>query len=195
MNNRNSLSAQQRRNQLARQRGFASYAQQRRYERVISNEGQLQRLPERARTRRAEALDVINIARRRGIPVADAARELGVPLSAVTWWGAPALDHPRHRRPMALRSDRILRAQPLIVDGRLQMVTTRGSAAARRAAEAFKTQRAFIEGDPDAGDKLAALAGTRVGGHVVETDPAVLGEIGRRGELGDIAEMYRAWVA
>lgn len=96
---------------------------------------------------------------------------------------------------MALRSDRILRAQPLIVDGRLQMVTTRGSAAARRAAEAFKTQRAFIEGDPDAGDKLAALAGTRVGGHVVETDPAVLGEIGRRGELGDIAEMYRAWVA
>jgi hypothetical protein len=30
---------------------------------------------------------------------------------------------------------------------------------------------------------------------VIETDPAVLDEIGRRGELGDIAEMYRAWVS
>lgn len=196
MNNQPSNNAaQQRRNQLARQRGFTSYAQQRRYERVAANETDLRRLPERARVRRAEALDVIHAARRRGVTVAEAAAELRVPLSAVAWWGAPALDNPRRREPGVLKSDRMLRAQPLIVEGAVQIVTTRGSNAARKANQVFRAQREFIENQPGAAAKLAALAGTRVGGYVVETDPAVLGEIGRRGELGDIAEMYRAWVS
>jgi hypothetical protein len=75
------------------------------------------------------------------------------------------------------------------------MITTRGSNAARTALQALKAQRDFLEGKPGAAKELRKYAGRRVGGYVIETDPAVLDEIGRRGELGDIAEMYRAWVS
>lgn len=188
-------STTQRRNQLARQRGFASYSQQRRAARNPSKRAQLKALPESARQRRAEALGVISDARRLGISVTEAAARDHVPLSAVVWWGETALDRPRSRAPRVRKADRLLRALPLVVDGELQIITTRGSRAARTAVEAMKAQRDYLAGEPGALARLARLRGKRVGGHAIETDPAVLDEIGRRGELGDVAEMYRAWVS
>jgi hypothetical protein len=195
MNDSSNSPRHKRRNQLARERGFSSYAQQRRYQRVAATEAQMRRLPPGARSRRAEALDVIGRARRENLPVAEAAADLNVPMSAVAWWGAPALENPRVRKPKVLKGDRMLRVHPLIVEGELQLVTTRGSQAARHASEAFRIQRAFIEGEPGAAAKLARLSGARVGGRTIETNPVLLDEIGRRGELGDIGEMYRAWVS
>lgn len=188
-------SAYQRRNQLARQRGFKSYAQQRRHARAPTTEAHLRALPDEARAGRAEALDVINAARRQGVSVVAAAANRQVPLASVVWWGAPALEAPRSKAPKLRKADRLLRAHPLVADGELQIVTTRGSNAARKAQEALRLQRAFMEGEPGAAEALASLRGVRVGGRTVETDPAVLEEIGRRGELGDIAEMYRAWLS
>jgi hypothetical protein len=188
-------STSRRRNELARQRGFRSYAQQRRASRNPATTAQLKALPEEARARRAEALGVINDARRLGISVAEAAARDRVPLSAVVWWGAPALDKPASRNPRVRKADRLLRAHPLAVEGELQWITTRGSRAARLAAEALQAQRAYLNGEPGAAVKLAKFRGKRVGGYVIETDRAALDEIGRRGELGDLAEMYRAWVS
>src|SRR4051794_7507609 len=187
--------AYQRRNQLAQQRGFASYSQQRRFQGNPTTEGQFKALPEVARQRRAEVLDAINDARRLGISVVEAAARARVPLPAVVWWGAPALYRPASRNPRTRKADRLLRANLLVADGELRFITTRGSNAARKVNEAYRVQRAFIDGEPGSAKALAGFAGTRVGGHLVETDPAVLNEIGRRGELGDIADMYRAWLS
>jgi hypothetical protein len=192
---RNHSAAYRRRNQLAQQRGFTSYAQQRRATRNPSSEAQLKALPEEARARRAEALDVISKARRLGITAAEAAVRDHVPLSAVVWWGEGALDKPRSRSPRVRKADRLLRAHPLAVDGEVQWITTRGSRAARTAIEARKAQQAYLDGERGAERALARFRGRRVGGHVIETDPAVLDEIGRRGDFGDIAEMYRAWLS
>lgn len=192
---RDNKSTYLRRNQLARQRGFKSYAQQRRHNRVPTTESQLRDLPDDARAGRAEALDVINAARRQGVSVVQAAADRRVPLASVVWWGAPALEAPRSKSPGLRKADRLLRVHPLIIDGELQIVTTRGSNAARTAQNALRVQRAFLDGEPGAREALVRLAGVQVGGHVVETDPDVLEEIGRRGELGDIGEMYRAWLS
>lgn len=192
---RNHKAAYVRRNQLARQRGFRSYAEQRRYSRAVATESELRRLPETARERRAEALDVIEAARRDRLPVRQAAADRSVSLSAVMWWGEAAFEAPRSNEPRLVPADRLLRARPLVVDGELRIITTRGSNAARKAQQALRLQRANLEGEPGAAKALSKLAGQRVGGHRIETDLHVLDEIGRRGELGDIAEMYRAWLS
>lgn len=195
MSVRDHRAAYERRNQLAQQRGYRSYAQQRRFERVPNTEAALKALPESARKSRRDALDVIHQARIGNVTVTEAARDVGVPLTAVAWWGQPALVNPASRAPFARRADRMLRYTPLVVDGHLEFVATRGSNAAAKARAAFAAQCAYLEATPGSEGALARFDGVRVGGRLVETDHAVLDEIARRGEFADLEDMYRAWVA
>jgi hypothetical protein len=189
---RDHRAAYARRNRLARERGFRSYAQQRRFTRDLKAPTDLGRLPQPARDRRAVALDVLNLARREHLTAEEAAGRLDVPMSAVVWWGAPALEPRRQSRTAVKKADRMLRLHPLIVNGEVTFVTTRGSRAATQARAAFRAQRAYLDNEPGAAQALAKLRGVRVGGELVETDTTVIGEIGRRGDLGDIADNYRA---
>jgi hypothetical protein len=188
---RNYSAETRRRNELAKQRGFTSYAQQRRHAGRVHSLGEFKTLPAPARERRNKALQVIERARAEKIPVSQAAAEQDVPLAAVRWWAGDALDHRRAPEPQAKRADRLIRIRPAIVDGKVDLVITRGSNAARLADEAFATQVRYIQGNADPAE-LSRFRGKRVAGQVIETDPAALDEIARRGDLGDLPDMYRA---
>lgn len=192
---RDHKAAYARRNQLAQQRGFHSYAQQRRYPRVPSNPPQLAVLPETARERRNDALAAVRLARSEQISLREAAVRQGVPMSAVTWWAEPALEAPRSAQPKVKRGDRLLRVHPLVVNGELTFIATRGSKAAAQARAAYRAQREFLEGRPGSQQALAHLTGVKINSHTVETDPDILETIARRGEFSDLADIYRAWVS
>lgn len=192
---RNHKSANARRNQLAKQRGFRSYAQQRRYERNPKNHAALAALPESARQVRNDVTAVLRVAREEKLTAEQAAQRLQVPMSAVVWWGDSGLEPRRGGATRVKKGDRRLQWHPLIVNGQVTLVETRGSQAAKKAQAAYRAQRAFLDGDAGAGEALAKFKGVRIGGHAVETNQAVIGEIGRRGELGDLGEMYRAWLS
>lgn len=180
----------QARNQRARERGFPSYAAQRRAPRRITAVAALARLPDTARDSRSAASLVISRARLERIPVEVAAGREGVPMSAVRWWFPEAL-RPRHGgRTFPTRADRNLRMRPLVVDGTLTFVATRGSRAAELAEQVFAAQWRFVHGRATAQD-VARFRGLRLAGRVVETDPDVLERLGYQGLFAELDEIYR----
>jgi hypothetical protein len=181
----------QRRQRLARARGFSGYAQQRRFSPKLRRARDLGRLPESARSSRSEALHVVAVARERGISIEEAARGERVPVSAVRWWGREALGPARGGRTLPSKGDRLLRVYPIFLDGGdgVEFVEVRGSHAARRAQRIFDVQYRFIEGDATE-DELRAIAGQKVAGRLVEADPDRLTAIGEADGV-DIIEAYR----
>jgi hypothetical protein len=178
------------RDRAARERGFASYAAQRRAPRRITAPSDLGQLPEAARQSRNDAAFVISRARREKVPVEVVARAEGVPMASVRWWFPNALKPTRHGRTRPKRADRSLRLRPLAVDGTLTFVATRGSRAAVLAERAFSTQWAFVHGRATEGD-LTRFTGVRIAGHEVETDPDVLERLGYQGFFAELDEIYR----
>jgi len=192
---KNQKAAYARRNQLARERGFRSYAQQRRYQKNPTTHKALAALPESARQVRNDVTAVLRVAREEKLTAEQASQRLQVPMSAVVWWGDSGLEPKRGGVTRVKKGDRRLQWHPLIVNGQVTLVETRGSQAAKKAQAAYRAQLAFLDGADGAGEALAKFKGVRVGGHPVETNQAVIGEIGRRGDLGDIGDMYRAWLS
>lgn len=180
----------QARNRRARERGFPSYAAQRRAPRRITAVPDLARLPDAARESRNDASLVVSRARRERIPVEVIARQEGVPMSAVRWWFPDALRPTRRGRTFPTRADRNLRMRPLAVDGTLTFVATRGSRAAELAEQAFAAQWDFVHGRATA-DDVARFRGLRIAGHEVETDPDVLERLGYQGLFAELDEIYR----
>jgi hypothetical protein len=180
----------QRRQRLARGRGFSGYAQQRRFSPRLRRARDLGRLPEDARRVRSDALHVVAVARDRGISIEQAARAEGVPVHVV-WWAGDALAPKRRGRTLPRNGDRLLRVYPIFLDSGdgVQFVEIRGSHAARRAQRIFDVQYGFIEGNASE-DELRALAGQRVAGRLVESDPDRLTAIGEADGM-DIVEAYR----
>jgi hypothetical protein len=181
-----------RRQQLARVRGFSSYAQQRRFSPRLRWGRDLGRLPEPARYARSEALYVVAVARDRRLTIEEAARVERVPLPAVRWWARDALAPRRRGRTLPRKGDRMLRLQPIFLDGGdgVEFVPIRGSHAARRAQGIFDVQYRFIAGDVSQAE-LRTIAGQRVAGRLVESDPHRLTAIGEA-DGADIDEAYRA---
>jgi hypothetical protein len=184
-----------RRQELARQRGFSGYWQQRTTPRRLRGEGDLRRLPEKARDGRRDALSVIHLARETGVSVEVAAELRGVPMQRVRWYAKDALGPTRNGRTMPTRADRIPRLRPVFVEGedRAVFVTVRGSRAADRLADAFDVQWRYLHGDATDAE-VRSLAGLRAGGHRVEADPRRLDVIGALGEPNP-DEVYRELVA
>ncbi len=180
-----------RRQQLARARGFSGYAQQRRFSPRLRRARDLGRLPAGARDARSDAFHVIAIARDRGISIEEAARGEHVPVSVVRWWGGDALASTRRGHTLPRKGDRMLRLRPVFLDDgdRVDFVETRGSHAAARAQRIFDVQYRFIEGDASEGE-LRGIAGHRVAGRLVKSDPDRLRAIGEADGV-DIVEAYR----
>jgi len=179
---------QRRRNDLARARGFRSRAQERKFNRHIANRGDLERLPKAARDQRAKALQVISHLRENPtISLDEAARLAGTTPEAVTWHGGEALQR-KGGRWRARAGDRIYRPMIVHSEGRTVAVDVRGS---RKASEVSVYHRAvahFLQ----TGDEtvLRRFRGKSVAGHPYETDPGVLEEMARRGQL-DVESIYQ----
>ncbi len=180
-----------RRNQLARSRGFSGYGQQRRFSPKLRGPRDLGRLPAGARDARSDALHVVGAARDRGISIEQAASENQVPIHVVHWWGGEALEPKRGGITLPKRGDRLLRVRAIILDDGdgVEFISARGSNAAYRAQQIFDVQYRFIEGTASEAD-LAGIAGKKVAGRRVESDPDRLEAIAAAGDL-DVIEAYR----
>ena len=176
-----------RRNALARERGFTSYSEQRRATRQITKRTDLHNLPAAAQQARADALDVIAVARRQGIDLRTAARREQVPLSAVSFWAADAIADKKggwH----ATGADRMFRPMYVYSAGQAVPLDVRGS----RAASTIGRYHSAIGHYLNTGDesRLARFNGQTVGGVELETDPDVIDDLARRGRF-DFESIYR----
>lgn len=183
-----------RRQQLARERGFTGYWQARNAKRPRTTEG-LARLPEAAREARKAAFRVVQIARQEKIPVEVAASRMGVPMAVVRYWAPEALAPATAGRTAVTKGDRLLRLRPVILEGSegVEFIAIRGSRAADRAAAVFDVQWRYINGDASEAE-VRRLAGLKVSGRPVESDPDRLEFIGVRGGF-DADAVYRELVS
>jgi hypothetical protein len=180
-----------RRQELAKERGFESYWQERRSPRRLIRSQDFSLLPERARDSRTKALRVVSLARDEKTTAEEVAGRLGVPMRDVRYWAREALRPTRHGKTLPTRGDRIARLRPVIFEGddESSFVIVRGSRAAERADFVFDIQWRFIAGHAEEAE-LELIRGLRFGGRVVESDPDRLEFLGRAGAI-DIGEAYR----
>jgi len=176
-----------RRNELARQKGFVSYSQQRRFGREVDNGTALEALPPAAREVRQAALDALALARRERIDVGAAAERQGVAVEAVRWWTGDAATKVSGRwRPAS--ADRLYRPMYVYSGGNMVPVDVRGSKVASKIGAYHSAVQHYLRtGDST---RLGRFSGARVGGVELETDLDVLDELGRRGEF-DFESIYR----
>jgi hypothetical protein len=133
---------------------------------------------------------------RRGAPIGDeiarAQRKgMRVSWSSVRRYFGHDLERGAGGRTFAKKSDRSYHGDLRIVstDGVVER-PVRGSNARRLASEHANAVRRFLRGlDPEA-EGLERFAGKRVGGVELETDPARLAEIERRGDFDDFLDLY-----
>jgi hypothetical protein len=184
--------AYRRRNQLARERGFSGYAQQRRFERRPSTLADLVAHPKPARDVRSDALRATDLAVRERISVEQAAERIGVPMSAVRWWAVERLGPTRHGRTFVTRRE-ALRLRPVAFadTARTEWTSVRGKR--KEAERIFEIQWAAAHGMASQED-LDWLRGRKVNGRPVADTQEQLHEVARRGEL-DPVDAYRELVA
>lgn len=177
-----------RRDQLANQRGFGSYAEQRRFVRRPRSPEQLIALPERAQEVRKDPTAVLDRARGRR-DVEAVASDVGVPIAAVRWWGDEALGKTKRGRTPVTGRD-IARLRFVIFEEGVEPVAVRGWKR-REVERIFDIQWRALSGGATQ-DELRGLRGRKVGGRSIVDDIAQLRELGRRG-LVDPGEWYREW--
>ena len=182
----------ERRNILARRRGFRNYAEQRKFGRPKDRDGLLG-LPEAAREKRGDALEVRRLALSEHLSPEQAAVRLGHDVGTAKWW-IPESFGPRRGGVSTLtrRSPFELRPIAFQDSGRTEFVAVRGWKRTEveriwdiqwRVAHGLATQ-----------EELDWLRGRSVNGRPVAQTREQLREIARRGELDPI-EAYRSVVA
>jgi hypothetical protein len=180
-----------RRNQIARERGFRSYGEQRRYARRLSRLDELISLPQRARDVRSDSLRAIDLARSEHISPQEAAARLGVRWSAVSWWGSEPLGRTHGGRTALTRRD-ALRMRPVVFQDGTEFVAVRGWKR-KETERIFGIQWGAAHGMATV-EELDWLRGRKAAGRPVADTQEKLSELARRGEI-DPVEAYRGLVA
>jgi hypothetical protein len=179
---------QQRRNELARQRGFRSRSEQRRFDRHIKNRRELDALPAAARDQRDLALRAVSLLRNDpGLSLDVAAARLGTTTDAVEWWASKAFvkkDGVLQVRP----GDRMFRAMRVLSGGQIIDSDVRGSRKASKVSAHYDAVNQYLATGDDSA--LQDFEGQTVAGAEFETDIDVLDEMARRGSL-DIETIYQ----
>jgi len=175
-----------RRTELARERGFRTYYEQSKAPKRIIGPFTLGQLPAQAQRMRDAALKALGMMRREGLDLGTASRRAGIPKHVITHYGREALTGTGGRA-RALRSDRLYRQLWIISGGQKVVVDVRGSRQASIVGEYWNAMQRYVEGDDEA---LAPFRGKAVGGYELETDPDVLDELARRGDLS-FEDIYR----
>jgi hypothetical protein len=184
---RDNASEQQRRNELARRRGFRSRSEERKYSRHVATAGDLNQLPLSAQLQRERSLRVIaSMRENRTLSLPEAARREGTTPEAVVWFGEGSVTKVRGRW-RASDADRLLRQMYVYSNGQIVEVSVRGSRKASELARYFNAVRLFREEGDDAA--LQDFEGRSVTGHVYETDLDILEEMARRDVLS-IEDVY-----
>ena len=184
---RDNASEQQRRNALARSRGFASRAEERKYGRHVARVADIERLPLAAQRHRESSLRVLSLMRadptlslRRAAEMEDTTTE------AVVWFSEGTIAKSKGPWRVA-RADRLMRPMFTYSNGEIAEVIVRGSRKATELSRYHHAVRLYLnEGDDS---KLASFAGKSVAGRRYETDLDTLDEMTRRGQLG-IEDIY-----
>ena len=184
---RDNASEQQRRNELARGRGFRSRSEERKHDRRVSTAGDLTRLPPAAQLQRERSLRVIaSMRENRRLSLAEAAEREGTTPEAVVWFGEGSVNKSNGRWRVS-EADRLLRQMYVYSDGQIVDVSVRGSRKASELARYHNAVRLFREEGDDTA--LQYFEGKSVAGHVYETDLDTLEEMARRGVLS-IEDVY-----
>lgn len=167
-----------RRDQLARERGFGSFYEQRKAGGAqVRGRADLERLPETAQLARRSALGTLADTRA-GIPFEQAARRNNITPQAARYWVGDEL---------GTIADRTARQMVFYADGERVTATVRGSRAASTVgAYQAEIRRWLHTGDPSG---LARFKGVKVAGHVLETDPNAIARLARAGQLA-VQDIY-----
>lgn len=134
-----------------------------------------------AREGRAKALEAVGLARRENLTIRTAARRTGVSIGTVRKYASPALTTDAFGRLVATGADRLYRRVKVIGPEGDVFVNTRGSRRASTVGEYWNAVRHYLS----TGDEgpLERFRGRRVAGVELETEPDVIDELSRRGEV------------
>ena len=184
---KNNSAATSRRNELARERGFASYSEQRRYDRNVKNSKQLGDLPAGAQQARQDALYAIAVARREGIDLEEASRYAFTTPQSIAYWAPDVVTSTRSGWTIK-PADRMYRPMYVYADGRQQAIDVRGSRVASTIGRYHSAIGHYLATGDDS--RLQPFTGVTVAGVELETDPDVLDAIARR-EIFEFESIYR----
>jgi hypothetical protein len=180
-------SERQYRNALARAKGFRSWAEQQRSPRRVPHSEQLSGLRRSEREARRAALDALALMRREGLSLRAAAQQAGTTSAAVLRHAGPALEQAKGRY-RAKPGDRLLRVMAVLgPQGVMHEVELRRSRQASLVGEHWAAIQHYLRTGDDS--RLIALDGKVVAGIPLETDPEMVDEWERRGEL-EIDDIY-----
>jgi len=179
-----------RRNQLARERGFGNYWQQRKTGRTVGSKRDIQRLPVTANEARKEAARVVYLAHKGRISPEEAAERLNVPRARL-WWVDESLG-PKKGGQSTLTGKSPVVLRPLAISDEggatVDLVAVRGPIRLARVEKAFDIQWREATGGRATPEELSWLARVRITGIDVISDPAELHDVARRGQFEDIGD-------
>ena len=177
------------RNALARAKGFRSWAAQQRAPRRVATLADIRRLRPTEGLARKQALEAVGLMRREGLSLTRAASRADTTPAAVLRHAAPALVRSPGGRYRPTPADRLFRP--------LRALTTEGvvdlDLPDSRVATLIGRHWAAIRRFLDTGNEtvLQEFQGQRVGSFILETDPDVIEDLARRGELS-FEDIYRS---
>lgn len=182
-------SERQYRNALARARGYASWAARQRAPRTMGSAAQVRRLRPSERLARRQALEALGLMRREGISLSRAAARAETTPAAVLRHAGPALVRSPGGRYRATASDRLYRPlTALTTEGQVGIDVTDSATASRIGSHWAAIDHYLASGHED---RLQPFRGRRIGRYVLETDPDVIDELARRGELS-FEDLYQS---
>lgn len=155
---------------------------------TVRNQRALEALAPKAREQRRKSLRVLSEMREdRSLSLSETARREGIAPESVHRYAGPGLER-RGGRWKATRGDRLYRPMVVYSNGAVTNIDVRGSRKASEVGAYHAAVRYFLAtGDESS---LRRFEGRRVASVPYETDPSVLEEMARRGQL-DVDSIYQ----
>jgi hypothetical protein len=148
---------------------------------LVRNAREERALRPASREARARSLEALALARRENLTMRTAARRTGVSMGTVRRYAGSALEKDVFGRLVPKDADRLYRRVHVIGPQGDLWIDTRGSKAATTIGEYWNAVRHYLGSGDDR--PLERFRGQRVGGVELETEPDVIDELARRGEV------------
>jgi hypothetical protein len=143
-------------------------------DRRIRDLDDLNRLSDEDRKERKLALRALREARRDDVPVDWRAEALGIDVDIVRRWAPDALESGSRNATYARDTDSVIRFQPLVVEGEVELVPAEGPQESELLADIFAAQYGFVNRQVSASALRPYEGLVLPDGREVTTDPEVL---------------------